>query len=302
MAFTENQIRKLRRHPSRKFVKTREHEGREFQYLEGWQVISEANRIFGYDAWNRETVWFECVWRQPQGRKFAAAYLARVRIVVRTEKHQVIREGSGAGEAIASTPGQAHELAAKAAETDATKRALSTFGSPFGLSLYATPEKKPQVEPSSKTEFSSEADAVPPEKPIQPRVNGHAVKSVAKASAHRPDTIDKSKLTLPEPKRIRDRDHLKMVAAQPCLICGRTPSQAHHLRFAQPRAMGRKVSDQFAVPLCVGHHSELHRHGDEKQWWQKQKINPLEAAQTLWLQTTQGLDIAADPIGAAFET
>jgi len=300
MTFSETQIRKLRRRPSHKYIKTRESDGREFQYLEGWHTIAEANRIFGYDAWNRHTVWFDCVWRQAVGTKFAAAYLARVRIVVRTDRHQVIREGSGAGEAIASTPGQAHELAAKAAETDATKRALSTFGSPFGLSLYAKPEKDLQTEPSSKTEFSSEADVVPPEKPIQPRVNGHAVKTVAKASAHRPDTIDKSKLTLPEPKRIRDRCHLKMVAAQPCLICGRTQSQAHHLKFAQPKAMGRKVSDQFAVPLCVGHHREIHAYGDEKQWWQKQKINPLDAARTLWLKTARGLDAAADPIGAAF--
>ena len=77
MTFSETQIRKLRRRPSRKFVKTREHEGREFAYLEGWRAISEANRIFGYDAWNRETVWSECVWRQPQGIKFAAAYLSQ---------------------------------------------------------------------------------------------------------------------------------------------------------------------------------------------------------------------------------
>ncbi len=104
MTFSETQIRKLRRRPSRKFVKTRENEGREFQYLEGWHAISEANRIFGYDAWNRETVWFECVWRQPQGMKFAAAYLARVRIVVRTDRHLVIREGTGAGEAITQPP------------------------------------------------------------------------------------------------------------------------------------------------------------------------------------------------------
>jgi len=302
MTFSETQILKLRRRPSRKFVKTREHEGREFAYLEGWHAIAEANRIFGYDAWNRETVWSECVWRQPQGIKFAAAYLTRVRIVVRTDRHQVIREGCGAGEAIASTPGQAHELAAKAAETDATKRALSTFGSPFGLSLYASANTDRKIGATAEKPPSSRRQTETRSTAVTSRMNAYAVKTVAKAPAHRPDTIDKSKLTLPEPKRIRDRDHLKMVAAQPCLICGRTPSQAHHLRFAQPRAMGRKVSDQFAVPLCVGHHSELHRHGDEKQWWQKQKINPLEAAQTLWLQTTQGLDIAADPIGAAFET
>jgi len=282
MAFTETQIRKLRRRPNRKYIKTRQSEGREFRYLEGWHAIAEANRIFGFDAWNRETVWFECVWRQQQGTKYAAAYLARVRIVVQTDRHPVIREGSGAGEAIAATPGQAQELAAKAVETDATKRALSTFGKSFGLSLYATPEKNLQTKPSSQTEPASEADAVQPQKTVQPSMNGHAVKKVAKPSADLAGTIDKSHLRLSEPRRLRNKAHLKFVALQPCLICGRRPAQAHHLTFAQPKAMGRKVSDEFAVPLCVGHHRELHGHGDERKWWQKHKIDPAEAALDLW--------------------
>ena len=75
--------------------------------------------------------------------------------------------------------------------------------------------------------------------------------------------IDKSALALPEPRRVRDRDHVRYVATQPCLICARTPSDAHHLRFMQSRAMGRKVSDEFTVPLCRGHHREVHRTGDE---------------------------------------
>jgi len=155
-----------------------------------------------------------------------------VRIVVRTDRHQVIREGSGAGEAIASTPGQAHELAAKAAETDATKRALSTFGSPFGLSLYASVNTDRKTGVSAEKPLSSRRQAETRSTAVMSRMNAYAAKTVAKAPAHRPDTIDKSQLTLPEPKRIRDKDHLKMVAAQPCLICGRTPSQAHHLKFA----------------------------------------------------------------------
>ena len=79
--------------------------------------------------------------------------------------------------------------------------------------------------------------------------------------------IDKSVLALPEPRRIRDREHLKSVMHNGCLVCGRTPSDAHHLRFTQKRALGRKVSDQFTVPLCRGHHRELHRYGDEAAWW-----------------------------------
>jgi hypothetical protein len=79
----------------------------------------------------------------------------------------------------------------------------------------------------------------------------------------RPKSIDKSGLALPEPRRIRDRDHVRFVAQQPCLIRGRRPSDAHHLRFTQSRALGRKVSDEFIVPLCRGHHREVHRWGDE---------------------------------------
>ena len=62
--------------------------------------------------------------------------------------------------------------------------------------------------------------------------------------------IDKSLLALPEAKRLRDRQHLRFVAKQPCLVCGREPCDPHHLRFAQPRGLGQKVSDEFTVPLC----------------------------------------------------
>jgi len=85
-----------------------------------------------------------------------------------------------------------------------------------------------------------------------------------------------------KPVRERDRDHLRFVAAQPCLICGRTPSDAHHIKFAEQRAMGRKVSDKFAVPVCRLHHRELHRRGNEHAWWQSQGIDPLPIAASLW--------------------
>ena len=97
--------------------------------------------------------------------------------------------------------------------------------------------------------------------------------------------IDKSVLSLPEPRRVRDRDHVKSVAKQPCLICGRRPSDAHHLRFAQSPALGRKVSDEFTVPLCRGHHRELHRSRNEADWWRKAGIDPTVQARALWLQT-----------------
>ena len=97
--------------------------------------------------------------------------------------------------------------------------------------------------------------------------------------------IDKGLLTLSEPRRVRDRAHVKAVAKRPCLICGRQPADAHHLRFAQHRALGRKVSDEFTVPLCRGHHRELHRCGDEAAWWKKVGIDPTVGARALWLET-----------------
>jgi len=97
--------------------------------------------------------------------------------------------------------------------------------------------------------------------------------------------IDKSVLTLPAPRRIRDSEHVKSVAKQPCLVCGRRPADAHHLRFAQSPALGRKVSDEFTVPLCRGHHREVHRGGDEAAWWKRTGIDPSAAARVLWLKT-----------------
>ena len=97
--------------------------------------------------------------------------------------------------------------------------------------------------------------------------------------------IDKSRLVHPEPRRFRDKEHVRFVANQPCLICGRRPSDAHHLRFAQSRALGRKVSDEFTVPLCRGHHREVHRRGDEAAWWTKAGIDPTIPARALWLES-----------------
>jgi hypothetical protein len=97
--------------------------------------------------------------------------------------------------------------------------------------------------------------------------------------------IDKSLLTIPEPRRLRDKAHLRFVAKKPCLICGRQPSDAHHLRFAQPRGLGLKVSDEFTVPLCRAHHREVHRAGIELNWWRAAGINATSIARELWTDT-----------------
>ncbi len=138
MAFTDSQIRKLKSKLKPQHVRVRETEGQTLHYLEGWHVVAEANRIFGFDAWDRETVSNACVWTKQVSGRYCAAYVARVRITVRAGEGVIIREGSGAGESNEATPGQAHDRASKAAETDATKRALTTFGNSFGLNLYAS--------------------------------------------------------------------------------------------------------------------------------------------------------------------
>ena len=92
----------------------------------------------------------------------------------------------------------------------------------------------------------------------------------------------------PRPRRLRDKLHREFVAAQPCLVCGRQPSDAHHLRFTQPRALGRKVSDEFTVPLCRMHHREIHRSVKEQHWWSRVGIDPIPIADKLWAQTHPG--------------
>jgi ERF superfamily protein len=101
--------------------------------------------------------------------------------------------------------------------------------------------------------------------------------------------IDKSILAVAAPRRYRSRAHLRYVMQQPCLVCGRKPSDPHHLGFTQPRALGRKVSDEFAVPLCRGHHRAVHRARDERAWWKQADIDPIKIARRLWKQT-HGID------------
>jgi hypothetical protein len=161
------------------------------------------------------------------------------------------------------------------------------------------------IDPTPTQPPSASTDA---DKPLRPRGRPRKVKAAAEpsvaspvpvetaihdnpsASTHlRADTapakIDKSVLTISEPRRHRDKGHLKFVASQPCLVCGRSPADAHHLRFTQPRAMGLKVSDEFTVPLCRTHHRDIHSFGDEVAWWERRAIDPLATSRMLWVST-----------------
>jgi hypothetical protein len=140
---------------------------------------------------------------------------------------------------------------------------LATLGSAAGISDVPLSPVISALEPSASLEWQPVASVGP---------------TVA-------DGFDKSGLAHPEPRCFRDQVHVKFVAKQPCLICGRRPSDPHHLRFAQHRALGRKVSDEFTVPLCRGHHREVHHCGDEAAWWRKTGIDPTVPARALWLDT-----------------
>jgi hypothetical protein len=78
---------------------------------------------------------------------------------------------------------------------------------------------------------------------------------------------------------------LRHVAAQPCILCSAQPTEAHHIRFAQPRALGRKVSDEFTVPLCRKHHRDVHYSGNEAAWWHDIGIDPIDIALQFWDET-----------------
>jgi len=424
MTFTDTQVQALSGKLSAKHVRTRQANGRTLSYIEGWHVIAEANRIFGFDAWDRQTMVNKCVWEGPWQGRFACSYIARVRVRVRAGDNEICREGCGSGHGRGNTPGEAHESALKEAETDAMKRALTTFGNPFGLALYdkaqhgvrgkprkqrqanglilswivlstegevvsvhqdptdyckalrqvleASPsperlkalwarntvtiemlranlpdlktepgehyadvllrlyrcqlkelheEREADLETTAAAQRNQEArqeegrahqvvgqagngavatarpgDAGQPKVPAErhDRRSGTAARQDAQAGvgpgsnsdrdsgSKETGVIDKSALTINAPRRVRDKQHLRYVASRPCLVCGRSPAQAHHVRFAQPRAIGRKVSDEWVVPLCATHHRALHTVGDEQIWWNERGINPITHAEWLW--------------------
>jgi DNA recombination protein Rad52 len=346
--FSEQQVRLLSAKLNERFVKAREQSGKALSYIEGWHAIAEANRIFGFDGWDRETVAAECIWQDPKRDPKVCAYAARVRIRVRARGTTICRDGSGVGQGTGATLGEAHESALKEAETDAMKRALATFGNQFGLALYDKEQNGVRRRPNGRgsavggvswivlsgTGARLSRHELPEQfcralrELIENAVALHALERIWERNAgtvehlrrawpdlktvngtHYADVLQKlyeqkaerirhlSALANPGngasehqpelplsrgPKRLRDSDHLRYVATLPCLICARTPAQAHHLRFAQPRALGRKVSDEWTVPLCFLHHRALHDAGNEELWWRVHAIDAKAEAERLW--------------------
>jgi hypothetical protein len=152
------------------------------------------------------------------------------------------------------------------------------------------------VEEQFQARLSTFSDSLDADEPAEARAvesipdAGHKTVRRAKKQSG-PTTVQALRKTV----RLRDKQHRKYVLRQPCLVCGRAPSDPHHLTFTQPRALGRRVSDEFIVPICRVHHRDLHRSGDEAAWWRRLNIDPLPVALKLWKQTRSENELAPTP-------
>jgi hypothetical protein len=143
------------------------------------------------------------------------------------------------------------------------------------------------IEEAFAHKMSTMAAATSNEDALSPAPTAEAVDTAVTGAveSRRRRRIDKSVLKFGELRRYRNKAHLRFVAQQACLICGRKPSDPHHLRYMQPRGLGLKVSDEFTVPLCRVHHRAVHRTGREQSWWAAAGIDPATTAQRLWCET-----------------
>jgi hypothetical protein len=180
------------------------------------------------------------------------------------------------------------ELSAINSADDATTWAHRNL--PIKNSL--TVEDAQIVEAQFKARLSTISDGVTAERPLNAGPDEVVVSAVPLSTDthQKPSTVARA---LGKTVRLRDKDHRKFVTRQPCLVCGRVPSDSHHLTFTQPRALGHRVSDEFTVPVCRIHHRELHRSGDETAWWQKVNIDPVPVALRLWQHSQADAALAA---------
>ncbi|WP_338824246.1 ERF family protein [Bradyrhizobium septentrionale] len=167
-------------------------------------------------------------------------------------------------------------------------------------------QRRLETAPPAANGAASELSAsVSPAPAPQPQQESAAEAEAGQAQAL-PDAHDAGLAFPKESPRKRSKAHLLFIRGQPCLVCKQTPTDAHHLRFAQPRTLGRKVSDEYTVPLCRMHHQDLHRHGNEKAWWANLQITPLPVAQGLWTaspvqETRPAVDNGARPASVGRE-
>jgi hypothetical protein len=194
-------------------------------------------------------------------------------------RDELVREVAGLGSMAEAAQWARSALPAKNTLTASDARLLEVA---FELRLSAL-EKDRQEPFAASPEIA--AQAAPSAEPSSQESAAYSPRRGKGGRAAKPIGIDKSVLPIGEARRYRDRAHLEFVASHPCLVCGRRPSDPHHLGFAQTRAMGRKVSDEFTVPLCRVHHRQVHRSRDERTWWRRLGLDPLKNAEMLWKKT-----------------
>ena len=188
-------------------------------------------------------------------------------------RERLLNEVAGLQSHNGATAWASRALALKNSLTSADAQLLEDA---FAQKLSGLPPSDSAETSETTSSDRSAADQVPPPSKLGP---------AAATREHQTHGIDKSVLTLSTPRRYRNKEHLRFVAQQPCLLCVRKPSDPHHLRFVQPRALGRKASDEFAVPLCRSHHRGVHRAGNEQVWWKAAGIDPIKIARKLWKET-----------------
>ena len=244
MGFSAKQVQALRRNLDGRQIRTREANGRELSYIEGWFAISEANRIFGFDGWSRETIDSRCVLARENRGTFVAVYVAKVRITVQASGATVVREGHGSGEGRGSSPGEVHDIALKAAETDASKRAFATFGRPFGLELYRQSRTSGNLQPSKSaadaaaaTRFGFHPDDTTPiprpshyygrrQNPLNKQLSAHPISPAPPLapSTSRPARLTKALLPYPNPNGGATNPTFALWPPSPVLFAGAIPA------------------------------------------------------------------------------
>jgi ERF superfamily len=219
---------------------------------------------------------------QFSGERPAKAILAPAKPILQSESSAALRD----------------QLAAELKEIKSTEEAADWAHRVLAAKNSLTAADAASIEEAFRAKLATfGTDTGNEPKTLQEKESLQTQQSSDRGKKRRRSGIDKGALVLPEPRRVRDRDHVRYVTRQSCVICGRRPSDAHHLRFAQSRALSRKVSDEFTVPLCRGHHREVHRSGDEATWWTTAGIDPTVVARALWLETHPLPTISEDSTG-----
>jgi hypothetical protein len=273
------------------------------------EAISTRERLRSF--WQRNLVTIAMLRRNlPDLKTDKGEHYAEILTSLYKQQMRVVWEG------VRENDRRASKLAIEGGEADVRRQKVQKQGHHFGAVVTQEAEhlsSAPEQELEGRKESAPEVKHTRPDEQQGPSESqldqgGHENRGAAKPSAASgPDRIrtqraesrdngravlagrvDKTNLPISTPRRIRDKEHLRHVASQPCIICGRCPGHAHHLRFAQPRALGRKVSDEWTVPLCITHHRALHSVGNEERWWKEKGIDPIAHAVRLWWDTKHG--------------